>query len=56
MTPELIRIMDLGRALAMCIGALEVIQIAPDDFNREGLKWVLRDAKDVLWHDHKREE
>lgn len=51
MTPELIRIMDLGRALAMCVGALEIIQMSPENFNKQGIKNVLDSAKFILWED-----
>lgn len=48
MTPEQIEIMNLRALLAKCLGAFEVIEISPDDFNKEGVSKMIQDIREVL--------
>lgn len=51
MTDEQKRILELTTALGLALGALELIGLSPDDFNKDGVVYVIKKIKDALEHD-----
>jgi hypothetical protein len=40
--------LKLMRAIGLALGALQVISISPDDFDPEGLVWVIEQLRETI--------
>lgn len=48
MSEEQKRILELTSALGMALGALELVNLSPYDFNKDGIVWVIAKLKAVV--------